>query len=65
MCAALLDGVIEGGVARGFMYSAVEVGGSRDGREGEKIGGRCILVMVERNKERGGAVIVVERVKCV
>lgn len=66
MCVALLDGVIEGGVARGFMYSAVEVGGSRDGREREQVGGRRLLVVVERNEERGGAVVVVvECVKCV
>jgi hypothetical protein len=59
----LLDGVIEGRVARGFMYSAVEVGRSRDGREREQVGGRLWLVVVKRNEDRGGAVVVV--VECV
>ena len=61
MCLALLGGVIKERVAGGFMYSAVEVGGSRDGREGEQVGGRLLLVVVERNEERRGAVVV-ERV---
>jgi hypothetical protein len=59
----LLDGVVEGGVARGFMYSAVEVGRGRDGREREQVRGRRLLVVVDRNEERGGAVVVV--VECV